>query len=311
MQRQLEQNFDSVKLVGSVHVGRHGVAKRKADGAGSLDILDDEKDLGNGNTTITHMYKHGERTADLVQRLGYNEANTFLYHSPMDRTLKTGIAVALGRKKSRGLFGARPKRVKDLEEAVEDGELESVKVRKQDDLGYNHIKLNVEAFKKGEAHYFNEWAGNPNSRTIDGIEVTPYSHMIGMGEEMLLRIYNEVRNGRPNGVVISHGTIAEAIHLAALNSVNGDIRENMERMGGSYSMEDASEIRFYQVERSGHKAVVASIRRYTKGGEPIEGEEVLIRLGNVKENLKYRMEKGVYKSQSQDTPEMVEQAFAI
>lgn len=28
-------------------------------------------------------------------------------------------------------------------------------------------------------------------------------------------------------------------------------------------------------------------------------------------NLKYRMEKGVYKSQSQDTQEMVEQAFAI
>lgn len=309
-QRQLEQNFDRVKLVGSVHTGRHGVAKRKPDGAGSLDELD-EKILEDGHTTINHMYSHGKRAHSLNDELGYTGANTFIYRSPMQRTLETARAVALGRLNSAGLFRRKPSMVQDLESAVQDGDLSGVRVVTQKDLGYGHIKMNIDAFKKGEAFYFDAWAGNPNSKKIDGVEVTPYSHMIGMGDEMLLRIYNEVSNERPNGVVISHGSIAEAIHLAALNSVNPDIRENMERMGGAYSMEDSSEIRFYEVELSGHKGLVASIRRYTKNGQPVEGEETLIRLSNVKEDLQYRMQEGIYKSQSSDTKEMTEEVFAI
>ncbi len=311
MQRQLERNFDSAELVGNVHVGRHGVAKRNANGVGSMDILDDEKLLGNGNTTVTNLYEHGNRSSSLIKARGYTAANTFIYHSPMDRTKKTAIAVALGRKNTAGLFGAKPRLVSDLESELAQEHLEDIRVVKQKDLGYDKIKLNVEAFKKGEAYYFEEWAGNPNSSQLDGVEVTPYNHMIGMGDEMLLRIYNEVRNGRPDGVVISHGTIAEAIHMAALNSTNPDTRENMRRMGGGYSMEDSSVINFYQVEKSGYTGLVATIRRETKNGEPVEGEEVIIRLGRVKDDLQYRIKKGIYKSQSEDTERMAEQAFAI
>lgn len=40
-------------------------------------------------------------------------------------------------------------------------------------------------------------------------------------------------------------------------------------------------------------------------------EETLINLSRVKDDLQYRMKKGIYKSQSQDTEEMTERAFAM
>jgi len=202
-------------------LSRHGETPKKGSERG--DALVPE--------SVVRLYENtGRSIRPFVQGLNIQPKDSFLRHSDKARTLYTGQAILAG------AFNLQP-----FPQSQEDlAEIDFSEVDTQEDprLGYENTKYNEEEMFRDMPAYFEEWFADPTATTYKGVEITPFNEVIERSRRCLVdALGNVIEGGKDLGVLSTHGSIADAMAIAALNSARSTPITSFDELGGLFDRE--------------------------------------------------------------------------
>ena len=173
----------------------------------------------------------GGSLTDYVREHGIKPEGTLIRHSDEVRTNYTGKAVIAG---ALGLTPV-PQSQQDLDALSFDG----IDIREDGRLSFSDTRFNWDVLKADPPAYLAKWLDNPNATTYDGIEITPYSEIIGAGYRTLQDSLFDLVSGRKDlGVLATHASVVEGIAIAAVNSARDTPVRDFDEIGGLFDTED-------------------------------------------------------------------------
>lgn len=227
--------------------------------------------------SVQRIYDNtGSSLRDFVREHSIEPRDTLMRHSNAPRTEYTGRAVIAGALD----LQPTPRSHQDLDALSFDG----IDIKEIKKLGYGHMKFNWDALvEDGDPNsetYLSRWLADPRATIYEGVEITPYNEIIQEGRDTLLDTLDTLFNNERNfGIIATHGAIAEALVIAAINPTRSTPVKNFDEIGGLFHMENFATLTVDYTSKGS-----PSGRRYV-GTLRRNGQEYLVNLSR-KENGK-------------------------
>jgi hypothetical protein len=228
-----------------IGIMRHGLTPNGPDGL-SLDSLTDE--------SVQRMYEQGLEFRAVAGESAKAE-KAFVLHSDKERTITTAKARLAGIRK----ITPAPLRQEDLEKFKFNGVL----FIRDDRLSYENLELNYDAIEKMGLSEYAEWMlANRNATEMEGKPVTSFQQIYDTRKAVLGDTVRRLESGRYDlGFISTHGTISDAITMAAADSAGNKPVSRYEEIGGQFDKEDIAYLVTDIKEKSG-----TSNARIVRGG---------------------------------------------
>ena len=209
-------------------ITRHGKTPINPENNMSMDNLLDE--------SVQSIHRNtGDSLRDFVVEYDVRPEDSFVKHSGKKRTVYTAKAILSG------AFGLQfPQSEADLDRL----NLRDINFSEDPMLSYEGIKSNTDKFFKDMSGYTNRWFADPDATQYDGVEITSFNDLIKTRKNTLVDALGYMINGDKDlGILSTHGTIAEPLVMAAINSGRfGAPVTSFDQIGGQFDKEDYATI---------------------------------------------------------------------
>jgi len=212
-----------------IGIARHGLTPNNADGI-SLDSLTNE--------SVQRMYEQGLDSDFQADR-------AFVLHSEKNRTVSTAEARLAGIRK----LSPKPLTQEDLQRFDFNGTLFIM----DDRLSYESLQINWDALKRiGLPTYLDSVIEDKNATEMEGIPVTSFQQVYDTRRPVLGDALRRMEAANYDfGFILTHGPIAEAINMAAVDSSRDVPVNRYEDIGGQFKKEDIAYLVMDTKEKSG------------------------------------------------------------
>lgn len=200
--------------------------------------------------SVTRLYENtGGSIRPFVQGFNIQPKDSFLIHSDKVRTLYTGQAILAG------AFGLTP--VPQSQEDLAEIDFSGVDTREDPRLGYEGTKYNEEEMFRDMPAYFERWFADPTATTYDGVPITPFNEVIEKSRNCLVdALGNVIEGGKDLGVLSTHGSIVDAMAIAALNSARSTPITSFDELGGMFDREGFATLILDQLRSGSYQATL-------------------------------------------------------
>ncbi len=201
--------------------------------------------------SITRLY---ENTGGVLRphTKSDNTETAFLYHSDKKRTLYTGKAILAG------AFYLFP--IPTSQEDLDNLSFHGAEIQVDSRLGYEDLAYNEEAVEKeGLEEYIRKWIAQPKATEYGGVRITPFNEVVQRSRKCLQNAISTLEHGKKLGVLATHGSLVEALAIAAMNTVKSIPIQDVNEIGGIFDREAFAMLILDQKEKSG--SYQASLQR--------------------------------------------------